>query len=84
MPGYQLVYTKRAVQDIDQLDRVVKKRLGKKLLKFAKDPLTFAKKIHDPKLGSYRFRVGDYRVIFDLDGHKIVILRIGHRREIYR
>ena len=84
MPTYQLIYANRAAQDIAKLDRVVKKRLGKKLLEFAKDPLKFAKKIHDPKLGSYRFRVGDYRVIFDIDGKKLVILRIGHRKEIYR
>jgi len=28
--------------------------------------------------------MGDYRVVFDLDGQKIVVLRVGHRREIYR
>lgn len=84
MPLYRLIYTQRAVRDIGNLDRVTRKRLGKKLIEFAKDPLRNSKKIHDPALGSYRFRVGDYRVIFDLDGKKIVILRIGHRREIYR
>lgn len=35
-------------------------------------------------LGTYRYRIGDYRVIFDMDGKKVVILRIGHRREVYR
>lgn len=35
-------------------------------------------------LGSYRFRIGDYRVVFDLEGDQIVILRVGHRREIYK
>ncbi|WP_457554830.1 type II toxin-antitoxin system RelE family toxin [Candidatus Pyrohabitans sp.] len=28
--------------------------------------------------------IGDYRVIFDVDGDNIVILRIGHRKSIYR
>lgn len=82
--AYQLVYTERAVRDIKRLDRVAAKRLGKKLLEFSKAPLRYSKKIHDPNLGNYRFRVGDYRVIFDLDKNKIVILRVGHRREIYR
>jgi mRNA-degrading endonuclease RelE of RelBE toxin-antitoxin system len=36
-----------------------------------------------PKLGSYRFRIGDYRVIFDLEKEDMVILRIGNRLEIY-
>jgi mRNA interferase RelE/StbE len=35
-------------------------------------------------LGAYRFRIGDYRVVFDLEGDEIVILRVGHRRDIYR
>jgi mRNA interferase RelE/StbE len=28
--------------------------------------------------------VGDYRVVFDLDGENLVILRIGHRKDIYK
>jgi mRNA interferase RelE/StbE len=32
--------------------------------------------------GSYRFRTGDDRVIFDLEVAEIVVLRVGHRREI--
>ena len=43
-----------------------------------------AERLTEPELGSYRFRVGDYRVIFDLEGDEIVVLRVGHRREIYR
>jgi mRNA interferase RelE/StbE len=35
-------------------------------------------------LGPYRFRIGDYRVIFDLVDDEIVVLRVGHRREIYK
>jgi len=38
----------------------------------------------DPALGTYRFRIGDYRVIFDIEGNEVVVLRVGHRREIYR
>lgn len=82
--SFELVYTKKAVDDIRKLDRLAQKRLAKRLLEFAKAPFQYSKKIHDSELGSYRFRVGDYRVIFDVDGKKIVILRVGHRREVYR
>jgi mRNA interferase RelE/StbE len=81
---YELVYTERAIKDIQGLDETIKKRIGKTLLRFQNDPLIFAQRLTDPKLGSYRFRIGDYRVIFDLEGHDIVILRVGHRREIYK
>lgn len=32
----------------------------------------------------YRLRVGDYRILFEIDGDQIVIYRIRHRRDVYR
>ncbi len=81
---YRLIYTERAVKDIKKLDIVLKKRLGDTLNRYKQDPLGHAKKLTDPQLGTYRFRVGDLRVIFDLHGADIVILRVGHRKSIYR
>jgi mRNA interferase RelE/StbE len=82
--SYRLVYTRRAVRDIQGLDPGTKERLGSGLLRYAEDPLSHAERLTESELGSYRFRVGDYRVIFDLEGDEIVVLRVGHRREIYR
>jgi mRNA interferase RelE/StbE len=81
---YRLTYTHRAIRDIDALDPTTKGRIGKTLLRYEKDPLSYAEPLKDSGLGSYRFRIGDYRVIFDLKGDEIVVLRVGHRREIYR
>lgn len=81
---YRLVYTQRAVKDIQGLDPKIRERLGKTLLRYEEDPLSHAEKLTQSKLGSYRFRIGDYRVVFDLEGNEIVVLRAGHRREIYR
>lgn len=82
--AYRLVYTKRAKKDIEKLDRVRKKKLKKALEKFQKAPFSYAKKMLFSKLGDYRFRAGDYRIIVDIRGKEIIILRIGHRREIYK
>jgi mRNA interferase RelE/StbE len=81
---YELVYTRRAERDIEKLEPNVKDRIGKTLLRYSEEPLKFAEKLSDPILGEYRFRIGDYRVIFDLQGNEIILLRVGHRREIYR
>lgn len=81
---YQLVYTQRSIKDIRKLDTKIKDRIGKALTRYAADPFKHAEKITDSRFGEYRFRIGDYRVIFDLKGHEIVVLRVGHRKDIYR
>lgn len=81
---YNLVYTHRAVKDIAGLDPVAKKRIGKTLLRYAQDPYKHAEKLTDSKLGTYRFRIGAYRVIIDIEEDVIVVLRVGHRSQIYR
>jgi mRNA interferase RelE/StbE len=81
---YRLVYTERAERDIKKLDSRIKDRIGKTLLRLKEEPMRFAEKLSDPILGEYRFRIGDYRVIFDIEGNEIVVLRVGHRREIYK
>ena len=81
---YRLAYTHRAIKDIDGLETNAKQRIGKTLLRYEKDPYKHAEKLTDSKLGTYRFRIGDYRVIFDIEGNEIVILRVGHRSEVYK
>jgi mRNA interferase RelE/StbE len=81
---YRLAYTQRAVKDIGRLDANVIKRIGNTLLRFIDNPLQYAEPLTDSALGSYRFRIGDYRVIFDIEDNDVVILRVGHRKEIYK
>lgn len=81
---YNLIFTKNAFDDIKKLDRVAQKRLASKLKVFQSKPLFFAKKLTSSLLGDYRWRVGNYRIIFDIKGKNIVILKIGHRKEVYR
>ena len=64
--------------------REVQARLQRKLLEYADDPLQHAVKLSDPAIGTYRFRIGDYRIVFDIAGDEIVILAVGHRKDIYR
>ncbi|NCO53375.1 MAG: type II toxin-antitoxin system RelE/ParE family toxin [Deltaproteobacteria bacterium] len=82
--SYRLVYTHRALKDIQKLPAQAKIRIGKALLRFEADPLGHAKPLINADLGTYRFRVGDYRIIFDIEAEDLVVLRVGHRRQIYR
>ncbi len=80
--NFKLVYTKRAVKDIQSLDNNVRKRIGKALIRYREDPLKKAEKLTDFAFGTYKIRIGDYRIIFDIEDKNIVVLRVGHRREI--
>lgn len=88
---YKLVYTKLSQKDLDKLDPLLVRRILKKLNEFCKrtDPLKFAKKLTGFIIDTYRFRVGDYRVVFRLDPQNqqlviLVVLRVRHRKEVYR
>jgi mRNA interferase RelE/StbE len=86
---YQVEYTQRAIDDLADLPRVIAKRIYKKINWFAVQtkPLNFAKALNNFELGKYRFRIGDYRIVFDVDVTGTVtilmILRIKHRKEVY-
>ncbi|WXG42021.1 MAG: type II toxin-antitoxin system RelE/ParE family toxin [Candidatus Freyarchaeum deiterrae] len=81
---YRIVFTRRALKDLESIDKEMQNRIAAKLKECSKEPLRYANKLVNPKIGTYRFRIGDYRVIFDIDGENIVILRVGHRRNIYK
>ena len=88
--GYQVAYTKPALDDLEALPRNIAQRIAKKVKWFAQQdkPLQFAKSLQDTDFGEYRFRVGDYRVIFDVTAKGVitilVVLRVKHRREVYK
>jgi mRNA interferase RelE/StbE len=82
--SYNLVYTHKAAKDIQKIEATVRKRIGRTLLRYKEDPTKYSRKMINSEHGSYRFRIGDYRVIFDIENDNIVVLRIGHRKEIYR
>lgn len=81
---YVVLLTKNAKRDIECLDGVIRKRIAKKLLYLKKEPKKLSKNLTDFKQGEYRFRVGDFRICFDLIGQNIVINRVRHRREVYK
>jgi mRNA interferase RelE/StbE len=65
--------------DKDQADRILVK-IVKELPKKAETFHTLSGKFS----GLRKFRVGDYRVIYSIIGDTALILRISHRREVYR
>jgi mRNA interferase RelE/StbE len=51
------------------------------------DPRSLGEALHGPELGRFwKYRIGDYRIVAEIRDRSIciVIVRVGHRREIYR
>jgi mRNA interferase RelE/StbE len=84
--GYQIIFSKEAKNDIQKLDITVKKRLKKKLEHIASsnDIKSLAKRLLHIDDADYRIRIGDYRMTFDLEGKIIAVIRIRHRKDVYR
>lgn len=68
------------------LDKNIQKRILEKLEFYCSQdqPLHFAEPLVHSQFGKWRFRVGGYRVLFDVEAEEIVVLAVGHRREVYR
>jgi len=86
---YKVSYTINAEKDLRNMDFKVAQRIIKKIYFFSiqKDPLKFAKRLKNAELGTHRFRIGDYRALFDIDHSGkitlLMILKIKHRKDVY-
>ena len=79
-----------AAEDLEDLDGEVRKRIKKfidKRLSTLENPRSIGEALKRTRLGDlWKYRVGDYRILARIDDHAvtIVVVKVGHRREIYR
>ena len=81
-----LRFTNAASRQLSRLERSTQDRILEKLEFYCaqESPLKYAEKLTDSRFGERRFRIGEYRMLFDVTPDEIVILAVGHRRDIYR
>ena len=48
------------------------------------DPFLYGEPLRQSLKGHRKLRVGDYRVIYRVEDGKIIVLKIGHRKDVYR
>jgi mRNA interferase RelE/StbE len=80
---YELIFEKRALNFLNKLEHNIKKRIWNKLQECKENPFRYLE--HLTEIKGYKLRIGDYRLIIDLEQKiKILhILKIGHRKNIY-
>ena len=84
--AYRITYVASAGKALRMLDRQAARRIFEAITGLADDPRPPGCITLQRGDGELRIRVGDYRVVYDIvdDELTVLILRIGHRREIYR
>ena len=80
---YEVIFSQKAKKQLFKLEKTVQERIISALERIRIRPEAYiAKIVGDP---GYKLRVGDYRVIMDIDKKKLLVLviKVGHRRNIY-
>jgi mRNA interferase RelE/StbE len=78
--------TKRAVKDLDGLEKAQPKLYDKMVakIKALEQEPTLGKPLVGPLRGRWSLRVGEYRAIYETGKDVVTILTVNHRREVYR
>ena len=81
---YTLLYHPDIRKDLADLPKNIRERIRRAIEeRLLKDPVKFGAPLKRSLQGYRKLRVGDYRVIFRLEQEKIMVLKIGHRKEVY-
>ncbi len=86
--NYTIEYTAQAVKQLKKMDRHVRKFILswiQKNLVDCTDPRQHGKGLTSNRSGQWRYRVGDYRILANIEDDRVVILilSIAHRSEVY-
>lgn len=80
---YSIELKATAVKDLKRIGKDTAVRITKRIMAMSDDLQDDIKKLQDNE-PNYRLIVGDFRVLFDLEGNNVVVYRVMHRKESYR
>ena len=81
---YEIIFSQKAKKQLFGLEKNIQERIITVLERIRIRPEAYITKlVGDP---GYKLRVGDYRVIMDIDNNNLLILviKVGHRKDIYK
>ena len=80
---YEILFSDKALKQLKNMERDVQERIIAAMERVRIKPEKYVTKlVGDP---GYKLRVGDYRIMMDIDSKKlqVLVLKIGHRKNIY-
>ena len=82
---YKIVPTPKVAKIFKKLDPVVRKQIKAYLKRVTENPRAKGKALVANRTGQWRYRIGAYRVIVNIQDNELIILalEVGHRRDIY-
>lgn len=85
---WQIEYAEKAARELLKIDRQAAKRIKKYLderIATDEDPRRFGEPLAENLAGLWKYRIGDYRVIVEIQDERVVVLvlRVGHRSKVY-
>lgn len=83
---YQIELAPVAERQLRRLDAVARARIGTRIRSLAEAPHPHGAKQLSARESLWRIRVGSYRIVYQIQENRLIVLvlRIGHRRDIYR
>ena len=89
IPKWTIEFDPAAQRELDKLDKPIARRISRFLYERVArldDPRRIGERLQGTLSEFWKYRVGDYRIICSLEHDRLVVLvlRIGHRREIYK
>ena len=77
-------WTEKAIENIGKLDTLITRRIFKKITWFAKNfEIITPEPLSGGLKGMFKLRIGDWRVVYKVEGGTAIIYFVGHIREIY-
>jgi len=84
VPPHRIEWLDDAVADVRAIDRATAMRLFEGILRFSRIGVGDVKMLQGEMTGTFRLRLGDYRVLFTLADNKMFIFGVRHRSGAYR
>lgn len=89
MKRYKVLIESKAKKQMSKLDLFASRRIKNWIdynLDGCVDPYRYGRRLQGNFSNCWRYRVGNYRIIAEIDNEKIIILivQIGHRKDVYR
>jgi mRNA interferase RelE/StbE len=80
---FQIIWSDSAIKELRKLDRSVARRIYDTVSRLSGEPYRWVIRIVNSPY--YRLRVGDYRVILDIEegALRILVIKVGHRKNVY-